>query len=203
MIEGTRKIREGDYSCSSIYLHEEQKTISPPLLHGGYWFGTRVEMQIKLNDAWMHVWPGESKANGDIQKIVGYSLDLLRKDIIRLGCNTGHNTDRYNGTHLSLYGYFTKNFLRFTKKGSGNFFIGTIDPKQNFGIRHQLTKEGHPYFEVIQGGYKREKIFTEVKFAPVLGNGYNMNPYYEAGTHGAPDDLTARISFLKLPLLDI
>jgi hypothetical protein len=203
MITGLRTIKQGDYSCKSIYIQPSQQNISPPLMHDGYWFNSRVQMQIKLNDPWMYVWKGESKPNSDIQKIVGYSLDPFRKDIIRLGCNTGYNTSRADGIHLSLYGYFTKNFMRFTKKGSGNFFIGIVDPKGPFCVRHQLTKAGHPHFEVIQGTYRKETVFPEVSFSPLFGNGYNMNPYYEAGSYGAPEDLTAMISFLSIPLLDI
>ena len=192
MIDGIRIIEKGKFSCANPL----------PLWHRGYWFGKRIRMEITLNRAWMTYFHDNTKANQDIQKIIGYTLDPFKSGIIRLGCNTGY--PNFNGFDLSLYGYFTKNFQRFTNKGSGKFPLGKINTAFPFVVEHQLTKLGHPYFFVQQNNIKvAEKVFSEIAYSPSSLGGYNMSPYYEADIYGAPEQLTANIKFTQLSLHDI
>lgn len=191
MKDGLYTILEGDhYPMTSM-----------PVSGGGWWFNKRTIIDAIFNPGWLHRFD-DQKPNTDIQKWFGYSTDPLRRNIIRLGCNNGYDPDpkrsRYDGKHLSLYIYLTRNWKRFTMPGQGKMFIGKVIPNIPVVIIHQLTDEGYPYFAVLQQNQLLGQLTIPQKYSLSSLGGLNMSPFVEYGigaNSGAPERLALTLNF--------
>jgi hypothetical protein len=198
-------MKNGLYTIKTGNFNSEPQL---PFFHNGWWFNKRTTIKIQFNKDWNYLFRDADghplvKANMDIQKWVGYSLDPLRKSIIRIGCSNGYSNvganNKYDGVHLFLHAYLTKNWSHYRPKGFGRMIIGKIrcdNPAQGVTITHQLTEEGFPYFAVVQGNYIAETITRAMPFSPSF-NGLNMNPYVEYDNMGAPADLRLNMGFTQ------
>lgn len=169
-----------------------------PIRNG--WIDKYTEVQCTLSKGWGYKW-AEEKANTDIQKLFGYTLDPIKCNIIRLGINNGYSSNpkqnRYEPGKVHLYAYLTKDFKRYSPAGYGKMYIATVNWFQDFRVGHQLNSKGHPYFFVSQNDALVGALYLPFEFKDSGIGGYEMYPYVEYGSKmmGAPVDLFGSLRF--------
>ena len=173
---------------------------SVPLTHNGWWWKNLLKVEFNLSKGWLRKW-SEPKANNDIQKVIGFSLDPFRQSIIRLGVNNGGNGKYNDGKHLMLWSY-TNLKGKYTGH-DGNNRIGQVLPEVWNTIYFKLDETNRPMWGLHN--LQSMKYYGEYEIKKggcIFGTcGQNMFPYYEAGLVGfGPDeDITADI---KITILD-
>lgn len=190
-----------ELKLNEIFLIPENKNFSGPkfpvvpLTHNGWWWKHILKIEVNLSSGWLFRWQ-ERKANNDIQKLIGYTFDLGKKNSVRLGVNAGGHGKGYDGKNLTLW-----NYLHVNGKYPGHDpdnMIGIIPVNEPCVIYHKIDEEYRPNWAI--GDINALRPYGPYAFSKpsscLLGMcGYNYYPYYEAGINnmGAKYDLIAKI----------